>query len=628
MDESNYEDELTDLKSAILLRYEQLNLNDYPYSISNTFVTTTGNYGAAESTSFYWYYFTPLCNICVNPGDVVYLRSNKFLFRIAVLELTYTASFSDPSLSVLEYINFTDKIRYYKIQKKGYLRISVRLATNNGNSVEDTKFTASEVLYDLVILRRAETWKTVYDSSKNSNFCKYISYNTNDNTFRIYTNSKYFKMSDFIDVDENSIYRIIQPLCHGTSQIVSKRTHSPHHVIFYDENKDIIGGFTFKMVPGFLEQYRSNNVNTATISTEVRPVKNTKYMTIQWYRAYNTANSGDAVYDYQFYDNIQILATKVAKEYPKALDFNAAASFHNSAEGIEQFLAVADSYYDQKITVNGEEKNCLEYTTALRSRIADSGLDSSRVLNITSAYNRYTGGIDCSAFVGMVLRGINFRNTYYYGHAAGDYLGDDTTEVTIVLPDADMSDEFETEAIPFDTFLQRNPLYDWSFSSTDYSIPSDVYLDKMFKSYSEEAFGYRKAVTAADLCYLFESWGNKVYLDDKLTNIDRGDLIFFARYSSAGYTAQDKMWVQPGRYKHINHVAVIYDKIKVELDSNGNPIYDSAGKRIVDSSTSQSIITGKYFENTGSYWDIEKYPYIYMLSSKSQILKGPVTREF
>lgn len=577
-------------------------------------VTSSGVCSDGGMSNFNRYYFTIPWDICVSPGDLIYTNSDKFYVRVAIVDTVNTASFQSPTVTLLQYKDFANLANNpFLVKNKGYLRICLRLKISSSN-IQDTFFTLQEVKEELVILRKRKTeWRTYYNSNIDAEYSKYISYN-NNTVYRIYKASKYYKMSGLIEVSEENTYKVIMPIKTDLSKLDVK-LKDLFHVTFFDEDKNIIGGKSTRIYKAQAPDIVLGRAFGSNYVSEFRPVHGTKYMIIQWSRVNSNTVQESIVYDFTAYDDIKVLGTGIPKEY-KEDDFPCTANFHNSKDGIDQFLEVANSYYDRKVTVNGEEEYCLSYTTVLRDRIQQEGGDYGRVLNITSKLNRYTGGIDCSAFVGMVLRGIKFDNTYYYGYPAGHYLGDAQDDITVVVPvDADLSDEFETEEITVEQFLSRNPFYEWSINTHEYKVPIDYFINKNLDLYSEvSGAGQERVATAAGICFFFESQGNKVFLDKKLTNIDKGDLIFFSRYTtSGGLTANDKVWVQPGRYKHVSHVGIIYDKVKVELDSNGNPLYDSAGKLIIDSQTSKSIITGKTFENTGEYWPVEDYPYIYVI---------------
>lgn len=135
------------------------------------------------------------------------------------------------------------------------------------------------------------------------------------------------------------------------------------------------------------------------------------------------------------------------------------------------------------------------------------------ILNTSS----YTREIDCSTFVGMLLRGYSFSQTPY---ATGQGASPDS--------------------------WTGNTTYNWAFNPFDYSNYSRL------NSQSRTKVRY-----ASQLAEMMVERGQTVPIDRYYANIEPGDVLFFARHDS---TTND--WYEPLRFKHVNHVAICIAKEK------------------------------------------------------------------
>lgn len=135
------------------------------------------------------------------------------------------------------------------------------------------------------------------------------------------------------------------------------------------------------------------------------------------------------------------------------------------------------------------------------------------ILNTSS----YTRQIDCSTFVGMLLRGYGFLDT------------------------------------PYATGIGANPNswianseYNWAINPFDYV------------NYSRNNSSSRTAVRyASQLAEMMIQSGRTVPIDRYYANIEPGDVLFFSRHDQ-----ETEDWYEPLRFKHINHVALCITKEK------------------------------------------------------------------
>lgn len=135
------------------------------------------------------------------------------------------------------------------------------------------------------------------------------------------------------------------------------------------------------------------------------------------------------------------------------------------------------------------------------------------ILNTSS----YTREIDCSTFVGMLLRGYSFSQTPY---ATGQGANPDS--------------------------WTGNTAYNWTFNPFDYSNYSRI-----------DSQSRTKVRYASQMAEMMIERGQTVPIDRYYANIEPGDVLFFARHDS---TTND--WFEPLRFKHINHVAICIAKEK------------------------------------------------------------------
>ena len=131
------------------------------------------------------------------------------------------------------------------------------------------------------------------------------------------------------------------------------------------------------------------------------------------------------------------------------------------------------------------------------------------------------GAIDCSTFLGFVLRGIRFEESPY----------------VVDYPASALN--------PFDpSQFGANPECIWAINPAkfEYDLVQDV-------DYPE----YAEARRASQIAQMFAEQGREVPLDRHMNNLEAGDFIFFAAKN------EDGSYKQPGRYRNISHIALLID---------------------------------------------------------------------
>lgn len=224
----------------------------------------------------------------------------------------------------------------------------------------------------------------------------------------------------------------------------------------------------------------------------------------------------------------------------------------NNSTYVDEIVNVAKSYYNQK---DENDNYRMHY-------------DSSNTVLTEAGYNG-KGGIDCSTYVGLILRGIPFEDTDY---ATGTQSGEGGSS------DQDADDD---SSGTIKKQYNANPDYEWSINPHDYE-------------FAESPFSINKhpVRSAASMAYWMECMGRRVWIDDHLANLLPGDIVFFARKDS---TTDE--WIQPNRYKHISHVAIITGKIAAPQDANWDTTKYPYAHEMYEVTGTPGACTYRTFEN-------------------------------
>jgi len=175
----------------------------------------------------------------------------------------------------------------------------------------------------------------------------------------------------------------------------------------------------------------------------------------------------------------------------------------NNAALVNQLMDVANSYYQ-----NGSD---LEYNQGFNS-----------ILDTDQA----TRKIDCSSFVGLLLRGLAYNDTAY-------------GNIGLVG-----TDPMDWKASPKYTWSRNPQYYQNIIGGTGSSMPVEYYQTP------------QPIRTASQIGEWMMSMGWQVPLDDKLSNMEVGDILFYAKRDSDDPT----QWKQPDRFMRICHIGVCIDK--------------------------------------------------------------------
>lgn len=154
----------------------------------------------------------------------------------------------------------------------------------------------------------------------------------------------------------------------------------------------------------------------------------------------------------------------------------------------------------------------------------------------------YAGAIDCSTYIGLVLRGIPVEKSPY-AHLINAQIEDGEQDEG---DENNGSDDYPTDedVAPGDSphdpasVLANVADYGWAINPFEWKLPVVPGGDP------------KPVRTASQLAQWMYERGQAVEIDDVFSNLMPGDIIFWAKKD------KDGNWVQPNRFKHISHVAI------------------------------------------------------------------------
>lgn len=206
-------------------------------------------------------------------------------------------------------------------------------------------------------------------------------------------------------------------------------------------------------------------------------------------------------------------------------------------------------------------------------------------------YNRYDtyrkehfrlGNIDCSALVGLIIRGIDYDNSpygmaYADGAEIGEWVGiknngeikhhaQRTDETGALIPwDKDEDPVFDPDSVICnkDMSWAVNPRDYWclgNYKTVDTEgDPGDMDSDEGIDASTPYS---GRPLSAANLAQLLMNIGHVIPITDDFSMIQPGDILFWAVKDSNGD------YKRPKRFLYISHTAVV-----VEVDENGQHWY-------------------------------------------------------
>ena len=209
----------------------------------------------------------------------------------------------------------------------------------------------------------------------------------------------------------------------------------------------------------------------------------------------------------------------------------------NNQVSVAEIIGVAKSYYNVRLKEDGTP---LFFYDTLHTPTSDN-------FNVNDPI--YGGAIDCSTYIGLVLRGIPVSKSPYkslLGENYSDFVDEDIVEDD-VNGDSD-NDGVDTDAWRGSSLLANTNDYSWAINPFEWS-------NKVVNS------GQPQPVRrASQLAQWMHERGMSIPLDETFSNVEPGDIIFWAK------TDSDGNYTQPNRYKHISHVALCISKKEAPTD--------------------------------------------------------------
>lgn len=204
----------------------------------------------------------------------------------------------------------------------------------------------------------------------------------------------------------------------------------------------------------------------------------------------------------------------------------------NDPEYVAEFLAIARSYYKARYNSNGEPT--FIYSTA--NTIFDYDYE------INEEEEKFGNSIDCSTFIGLILRGLSVENSPYA------HLVDSTQEIEEDEKDYGNDEGYHDE---YDEFGESGT---WDPTSVVADVNCPWAVNLMEWSLPKVSGGEPKPIrTASQIAQWMCERGLNIPVDPTFSNLEPGDIIFWAK-------TEDGVYKNPNRFKQISHVAICQSK--------------------------------------------------------------------
>lgn len=490
--------QIEDINVHVAGQLESLNLNSLVWE-KNKFVRTNGSYGGATEAQDKTPCLGCIEFIPVTAGTVISVDEN-YVFCVTYYDYSGTGYGTNSAT----FISQTELVNSVVIERTGYIRLYVRKA--DGSDIDATGFVG--FIYDtqLSFGVSGNRYNNLYH-----NYEKYPRTVIDSNTGVRVKDKRPMITTDFLPVNQYSLIRISgYPINVGAGDITTAYTT----VHGYDVGKNYVG--RIRGVPwcdnGHINPLEMNVNIPAGVEFVIvtYPIVCGPSLKIEGYSA------SDFICRYKLEGmnrNINALETqKWCFDRP-------------NEEIVKEVLDVAFSYKARHAYIRFPN----EPGEPLQDRYIMM-YGSNSCLNPT--FNIGQRMIDCSTFIGLVLRGIRYEDTPYNleTYPWEEYAG-------IIYQ------HYNTAQ------YVANPKYKWSFNSSLYPY---LLLPEV-----PDSIWYPDSRRAAQLANILADLGREVMRDDQLVNVVPGDLVFFAHKS-----ADTNEYLEPLRFRHINHVVLI---TKVEL---------------------------------------------------------------
>lgn len=264
----------------------------------------------------------------------------------------------------------------------------------------------------------------------------------------------------------------------------------------------------------------------------------------------------------------------------------------NNPISTAEMLNVALSYYRVRGTSNAPTFVYCQSTPLDADYYKSDGTPKPLEYNHDGTVAHSPWAIDCSSYIGLVLRGIPFNKSPYKDlrddltpSSDSDDGSDDTAEDPEEKRVSDGPDSPEKKPISSTAYnyIPANAArYGWATNPSDTMIPKDVGGDRS------------PARNAGQLGQMMEEAGMAIPILPGFPNLQPGDIIFWAKKDSKGN------YVKPERYRQISHVAMVCS-VKDPPDDAYTREYDNVTVSAFDADTALGYIAELYDGSNATY---------------------------
>ena len=219
------------------------------------------------------------------------------------------------------------------------------------------------------------------------------------------------------------------------------------------------------------------------------------------------------------------------------------ANRRSSVEFAEQIANVAKSYYRNRRgkDASGNDVFCFQY--AQNENWLTEGFDGSTMK-----------GIDCSSFIGLVLRGIPFeKSPYLLSRSLAARVNPTGSDIDPEDPSGDDSGSDGTGTGDYKGKEANKVDYAWAINPYDYTYPLDVIGEN-----TVSVNNMTPVRRASQIGNWMHDSGWDIYWDRTFAQVEIGDIVFWAKHNSDG------SWRRPNRFMRISHIAIVTSKSFVD----------------------------------------------------------------
>lgn len=242
----------------------------------------------------------------------------------------------------------------------------------------------------------------------------------------------------------------------------------------------------------------------------------------------NVATANDSISTFTWYIDVEERSDLIALDSDDYFNLSSACAFgiRNGLTGVAEFLGIARSYYMARGTAEEPTFFYQTFGTPL-----DDDFDDSQ---------KY---IDCSSFVGLMLRGIPYGKSAYADSS--------------VYPERDSDEEGEDEESDDDSGGDGDAVGGYAAAHTAANTADYAWAvnPSEFLEVRNTGEAPRPIRSASQLAQWLVRQGRAVRFQPDFSNVEPGDIIFWAK------RLEDGAYKQPNRYLCISHVAVCYSKL-------------------------------------------------------------------